>query len=214
MNPITAVAFDLGGVLIDWNPRYLYRKIFGAHEAAMERFLAEVFTQEWNAMQDAGRSFDEGIAELLAAFPDRADLIAPYQIRWREMLGGAFDGTVAILLELRRAGIRTYALSNWSAETFPQAKPMYPFLEGMDGILISGEVKLSKPDPAIFRLFLERFHLAPQDTLYIDDNQPNVTVAETLGMTARRFVDADRLRADMRELGLPLLETPPNAMRP
>lgn len=201
---ITSVVFDLGGVLIDWNPRHLYRKLFGADEAAMERFLAEVCTPDWNSRFDAGRPLAEGVAELVAVHPEQAELISAYQQRWPEMLGGAFEGTVAILGELRRAGLRTYALSNWSAETFQVTRPLYPFLEGMDGILVSGEVKLGKPDPAIFREFLRRFDLAPQNTVYIDDWDRNVTVATALGMIAVRFVDAVLLRSELRSLGLPL----------
>ena len=201
---ITSVVFDLGGVLIDWNPRYLYRKLFGPDEAAMERFLAEVCTPEWNARSDAGRPIAEGVAELVAAHPEQAELISAYQHRWREMLGGAFEGTVAILAELRRAGLRTYALSNWSAETFGVTRPLYPFLEEMEGILISGEVKVGKPDPAIFREFLSRFNLAPENTVYIDDWDRNVATATSLGMTAVRFVDAVQLRSELRVLGLPL----------
>ena len=112
---ITSVVFDLGGVLIDWNPRHLYRKLFGADEAAMERFLAEVCTPDWNSRFDAGRPLAEGVAELVAVHPEQVELISAYQQRWPEMLGGAFEGTVAILGELRRAGLLTYALSNWSA---------------------------------------------------------------------------------------------------
>jgi 2-haloacid dehalogenase len=201
---ITSVVFDLGGVLIDWNPRHLYRKLFGTDEAAMERFLAEVCTPEWNSRFDAGRPLAEGVAELVAVHPEQAELISAYQQRWPEMLGGAFEGTVAILGELRRAGLRTYALSNWSAETFQVTRPLYPFLEEMDGILVSGEVKLGKPDPAIFREFLRRFNLAPQNTVYIDDWDRNVTVATALGMIAVRFVDAVLLRSELRGLGLPI----------
>jgi len=201
---ITSVVFDLGGVLIDWNPRHLYRKLFGADEAAMERFLAEVCTPDWNSRFDAGRPLAEGVAELVAVNPEQAELISAYQQRWPEMLGGAFEGTVAILGELRRAGLRTYALSNWSAETFQVTRPLYPFLEEMDGILVSGEVKLGKPDPAIFREFLRRFNLAPQNTVYIDDWDRNVTVATALGMIAVRFVDAVLLRSELRGLGLPI----------
>ena len=201
---ITSVVFDLGGVLIDWNPRHLYRQLFDGDEAAMEQFLAEVCTPEWNARFDAGRPFAEGVAELVATYPEQAELISAYQERWPEMLGDAFEGTVAILLELRRAGLRTYALSNWSAETFGVTRPHYPFLEGMDGILISGDVKLGKPDPAIFREFLGRFSLAPEATVYIDDWDRNIAVATSLGMTAVRFVDAVQLRSELRLLGLPL----------
>ena len=201
---ITSVVFDLGGVLIDWNPRHLYRKLFGADEAAMERFLAEVCTPDWNSRFDAGRPLAEGVAELVAVHPEQAELISAYQQRWPEMLGGAFEGTVAILGELRRAGLRTYALSNWSAETFQVTRPLYPFLEEMDGILVSGEVKLGKPDPAIFREFLRRFNLAPQNTVYIDDWDRNIAVATALGMIAVRFVDAVLLRSELRGLGLPI----------
>ena len=201
---ITSVVFDLGGVLIDWNPRHLYRKLFGADEAAMERFLAEVCTPDWNSRFDAGRPLAEGVAELVAVNPEQAELISAYQQRWPEMLGGAFEGTVAILGELRRAGLRTYALSNWSAETFQVTRPLYPFLEEMDGILVSGEVKLGKPDPAIFREFLRRFNLAPQNTVYIDDWDRNIAVATALGMIAVRFVDAVLLRSELRGLGLPI----------
>jgi len=200
----TTVVFDLGGVLIDWNPRHLYRKIFGADVAGMERFLAEVCTPEWNARLDAGYPFAEGVAELLAAHSDQAELIAAYRERWPEMLGNAFDETVAILREVRRAGYRTYALSNWSAETFGITRPLYPFLEEMDGILISGQVGVGKPNPAIFREFLSRFDLWPEKTIYIDDWDLNVAAASALGMTAVHFYDAAALRADLRRLGLPL----------
>ena len=202
---ITAVAFDLGGVMIDWNPRHLYRKLI-ADDADIERFLAEVCTPEWNAQLDAGRPFAAAVAELAAVHPDRADLIAAYHVRWTEMLGDGFGETVAIMRELRSAGVRTYALSNWSAETFPVTRPRYPFLEEMDGILISGEVGVGKPEPAIFRAFLERFGLEPRSTVFIDDAERNVEAASALGMVAIRFVDAPTLRRDLRALGLPLAE--------
>jgi len=200
----TAVTFDLGGVMIDWDPRHLYRKLFDGDEAAMERFLAEVCTPEWNARLDAGRPFADGIAELVAAHPDQTDLIVAFQRRWPEMLGDAFGGTVAIMRELRAAGLRTYALSNWSAETFRMARGQFGFLDEMDGILISGELKIAKPDPAIFREFMRRFGLAPEATVYIDDWERNVAAAASLGMVAVRFVDATQLRRDLRDLGLPL----------
>ncbi len=201
---ITAVAFDLGGVLIDWNPRHLYRKLFGEDEAAMERFLTEVCTLEWNGDFDAGRPFAEGVLELAVAHPDQAELIHAYHLRWEEMLGGALEETVEIVREVKRAGLRTFALSNWSAETFPVTRPRYPFLEELDGILISGEVGTRKPGPEIFRHFLERFGLTPEATVFIDDWDLNVARARELGMVAVQFVDAARLRADLRELGLPV----------
>ena len=182
----TAVVFDLGGVLIDWNPRYLYRTLFD-DEAEMEAFLAEVTTQEWNAKQDAGRTWSEAVEELAALHPDRRELIEAYWHRWPETLGGPIQGTVEILGELRARGVRSYALSNWSAETFPLARPRFPFLEWFDGILISGEAKLVKPDPRIFANLLERFGLEPGATVFIDDSAANVRAAELAGLTAVRF---------------------------
>ena len=200
----TTVVFDLGGVLIDWNPRHLYRKLFGADEAGMERFLAEVCTPEWNARLDAGYPFADAVAEAIAAHPDHAELIGAYWERWPEMLGTAVDGTVAILSEVRRAGYRTYALSNWASETFAITRQRYPFLDELDGILISGEVGIGKPNPAIFREFLSRFDLWPDKTIYIDDWDLNVAAAASLGMTAIHFHDAAALRTELRRLGLPL----------
>jgi 2-haloacid dehalogenase len=201
---ITTVVFDLGGVLINWDPRHLYRKFFGDDEVAMERFLTEVCTMEWNAQLDAGRPFGEAVAALAAAHPDQADLINAYRDRWPEMLGEPLGETVVILRELRRAGYRTYALSNWSAETFAITRSLHPFLGELDGILISGEVGVNKPDPAIFRELFSRFDIWPAKTVYIDDWDLNVAAAAGLGMTAVQFFDAARLRADLRALGLPL----------
>ena len=201
---ITAVTFDLGGVLIDWNPRHLYRQFFGADEAAMERFLADVCTPEWNAQLDAGRPFAEAVDEVLLAHPDQAELITAYYHRWQEMLGPALEGTVAILREVRAAGYATYALSNWSAETFEVTRRRYPFLDDMDGILISGEVGVGKPDPAIFRMFLARFGLVAGETVFIDDSDRNVATAASLGIVAIQFKGAAQLRVDLRSLGLPL----------
>ena len=204
--PISAVAFDIGGVLLEWNPRLLYRKLFGADEAAMEQFLAEVCTPEWNARLDAGLPFADAVAELVAAHPDRAPLIEAYHRRWPEMLGDAVPGTVEIMRELRAAGIPTYALSNWSAETFPVAQSRFPFLGETDGLLISGEVGVGKPDPAIFREFLRRFGLVAGQTVFIDDWDRNIATARGLGLVAIQFTDAATLRTELRALGLPVAE--------
>ena len=197
----TTVTFDLGGVLIDWNPRYLYRQLFHDDEE-MERFLAEVTTQEWNAQQDAGRSWADAVEVLTAEFPDHRDLIDAYHTRWPEMLGDAIHGTVAILEELRGRGVRLYALSNWSAETFPVARERYPFLGWFDGIVISGEVKAAKPDVRIFQVLIDRHEIEPAETVFVDDNEPNVTTAIAMGFIGLRFHDADALRADLVGLGL------------
>ena len=198
----TAVVFDLGGVLIDWDPRHLYRQLFD-DEAEMEAFLSEVATSEWNEAQDAGRPWAEGIAALVEAHPERRDLIEAFHGRWLEMLGGPIPGTVDVLADLRRAGVRTYALSNWSAETFPLARDRFPFLEGFDGIVISGDVGAVKPDPRMFEHLVTEHGLEPSASVFIDDRAANVEAALELGFRAIRFVDAADLRRALEELGLP-----------
>ena len=194
--PVKAVVFVLGGVLIDWDPRYLYRKLLD-DEAAVEEFLATVCTPEWNAEQDRGRPFAEGVAELVERYPVHAAAITAYHERWPEMLGGAVGGTVEVLAELRAAGVPVYALTNWSAETFGIARERFEFLEWFDGVLVSGEERMIKPDPAIFRLLLDRFGLDPGATFYIDDSPANVAAADRLGFDALRFTSPAQLRRDL-----------------
>lgn len=201
-SPRRAVVFDLGGVLIDWDPRHLYRKLFPGDVASMEAFLATVCTPEWNARQDAGRSWADAVASLVAEFPAQREHIVAYHERWPEMLGGSIQGTVAILAELRAGGVPVYALSNWSAETFPVARERYPFLAWFDGLVISGEEGLAKPDPRLFRVILERHRLDPRSTVYVDDSAANVAVAAGLGMAALLFRGSDELRADLARLRL------------
>jgi 2-haloacid dehalogenase len=196
------VVFDLGGVLIDWDPRHLYRSIFDGDEAAMERFLAEVTTPAWNAEQDAGRTWREAVDALIARHPDRRDLIVAYDERWPEMLGGPIDGTVEVLADLRHIGIRLAALSNWSAEKFPIARERFGFLDWFETVVVSGEVGIAKPDPRIFRHLLELTGLEAASTVYVDDVTANVAVAADLGMMALRFQDPATLRDDLRRLGL------------
>ncbi len=199
---IEAVVFDIGGVLIDWNPRHLFRKLFPHDEAGMEQFLANVCTPEWNAEQDRGRPFAEGIAQLKARHPDRAPLIEAYRERWIEMLDGAIAGSVEILAELRERGVPLYGLSNWSAETYPEAKARFDFLFWFRGVVISGEVGIAKPDRTIFQLLCDRFQLAPQTTLFVDDMAPNVDAARELGFAAALFRDAAGLRDAIASAGL------------
>ena len=193
--------FDLGGVLIDWDPRYLYRKLL-ADEAAVEEFLATVCTPEWNAEQDRGRPFAEGVAELVERHPVHAAAITAYHERWTEMLGGDIAGTVELLDELRDTGVPLYALTNWSAETFGIARERYQFLEWFDGVLVSGEERMIKPDPAIFRLLLDRFGLDPGAAFYVDDSPANVAAAGELGFDAVRFTGPEQLRRDLEARGL------------
>lgn len=197
----TTVVFDLGGVLIDWNPRHLYRKIF-PDEAEMERFLSEVCPPQWNALQDAGRPIAEAVAERTALFPDQADAIRAFYGRWEEMLNGAIGGTVDILHALRDRGTPLYALTNWSAETFPRALDIFDFLGVFEDILVSGQEGMAKPDPAIYRRLLERHGMRPGDCLFIDDAPRNVAAARAVGMHAVHFRSAEGLREDLKALDL------------
>ncbi len=191
-----AVVFDLGGVLIDWDPRHLYRKLL-ADEAAVEEFLATVCTPEWNAELDRGRPFAEGVAELVERHPEHAAAIAAYHERWPEMVVGDFPGTVEVLAELRAAGVPLYALTNWSAETFAITRDRFEFLDWFDGLVVSGEERMTKPDPAIFRLLLDRFGLDPGATVFVDDSEANVAAARRLGIDAVRFTGPEQLRREL-----------------
>lgn len=199
---IDTVIFDLGNVLIDWNPRYLYRKLFGGDTDAMERFLSEVCHAEWNERQDAGRTWQEAIEEATARHPEHEQLIRAYHLRWQEMLGGAIQESVAILHELRKRGTRLLALTNWSRETFPVALARFEFLHWFDGILVSGEERLIKPDPAIFRLLISRFGLDVSRAVFIDDSLRNVEGARRAGLRAIQFEGAANLRRDLTALQL------------
>lgn len=196
-----AVVFDLGGVLVDWDPRYLYRQLLPS-EAEVESFLAEVTTGEWNAAQDAGRTWDEAVRERTAQFPGHAELIAAYHHRWPEMIGGDIAGTVAILRDLREAGVPLYALTNWSAETFPVARERFEWLSWFEGIVVSGEERLVKPDPRLFRVLLGRYGLDPAQAVFVDDMPYNVDAAAALGFTALHFTGSERLRTELVDLAL------------
>lgn len=201
MTPVDTVVFDLGGVLIDWDPRHLYRRLF-TDESAMEEFLATVCTPAWNAEQDRGRPFAEAVADLSARHPEHADLIAAYHERWEEMLAGAIPGSVALLEELRDADVRLLALTNWSGETFPVARERYGFLDWFDGIVVSGHERAVKPDTELFARLCRRFDVEPARALFIDDSPANVEAAARLGFRVLRFTSPEGLRADLADLGL------------
>ena len=196
------VVFDLGGVLIDWDPRHLYRKLFAEDEAAMEHFLATVCTHEWNRCQDAGRSFAEGARLLQAEHPDKAELIDAYAARFDEMMPGPIAGSVEILAELKDRGTPLYGLTNFSAETYRPTFDRFGFLRWFDGILVSGDVKLIKPDARIFELLIERFAIDPYRAVYIDDVAANVAAARPFGIHAIHFTDPATLRDELVALGL------------
>ena len=201
MAEIQTIVFDLGGVLIDWNPRYLYRKLLKT-ATEIEFFLNNICTAEWNAQQDAGRTFRDGVTLLQKQHPHYIDLIAAYETRWEEMLGGADEATVEILRAAKKTGMPVFALTNWSAETFPVARKHYEFLSWFDGIVVSGEERIRKPDRAIFNILLERYKIEARRTVYIDDVKENILAAAQVGLHAIHFQNAVQLRAALHELGI------------
>lgn len=199
---VRAIVFDLGGVLLDWNPRYLYRKLFDGDDAAMERFLAEVCTMEWHHAHDLGVPSERTCAELAQAHPDQAELIWAWSRRSEEMISGPIEESVELLRELRSAGVPVYALTNMERETYPLRRERFEFLRWFEGTVVSGFEGLSKPDPAIFELLLDRFDLDRSTTLLIDDSAANVRAARSVGMQAIEFESPERLRRFLEDAGL------------
>jgi 2-haloacid dehalogenase len=197
---INTVVFDLGAVLVDWNPRYVFKHLF-VTEDATEHFLAKVCTSEWNELQDAGRSFQEATNILTEQFPEYRSEIAAYYGRWEEMLKGPIPETVVLLAELKASNsFKLFALTNWSAESFPVAKEKYNFLSWFDGIVVSGEEKMKKPDPAIFYLLLERYSIDVKSCLFIDDNLLNIETASQLGIQCVHFEETNFSVSKIRHL--------------
>ena len=195
---IQAIIFDFGGVLIGWDPRNLYRRFFPEQPQAMEDFLAEVNFMEWNALQDKGRPFAEGVAILSGQFPHHADLIHAYHENWIESITGRIEGTVELLRTLKEKGYAVYGLSNWSAETFPIARDEFGFLNLFDGIILSGEVKLIKPEPAIFELCLQMTGKPANECLFIDDSQANIVAARNMGFDTIHFMSPEHLKSELQ----------------
>ena len=199
---ISTIIFDLGAVLIDWNPRYMYRTIF-ADEAEMEKFLADITTSDWNEEQDAGRSLQEGTEILVQRFPEHGHLIRAVYGRWDEMLGEAFHDTVEIFRQLKESGrYKLYALTNWSAETFPVALERFEFLSWFDGIVVSGAEKMRKPTPDFYHILLNRYHVKAEEALFIDDNYRNILAAEKLGIQCIHFTSAGQLEGELTKIGV------------
>ena len=188
--------FDFGGVLIDWNPHYLYDSYFG-DRARTDWFLANICTMKWNEQVDAGKPMAEATAELAAKFPEWKKEIEMYFGRWIEMIGEAIPGMYELLLELKARGHRLFGLSNWSAETFVQIKEDFPALKLLEGMVVSGYVKCLKPSPEIYQLLLDRYSLKASDCVFIDDNAANVAGAEAVGIRGIRFTGASDLRRQL-----------------
>jgi 2-haloacid dehalogenase len=192
-NKITTIIFDLGGVLIDWNPRFVYRRIFDTEEK-IDWFFENICTNEWNENQDAGRSLQEATEELVAKFPEYEAEVRAYYDRWEEMLGGPIAETVEILRLLKDTKkYKVYALTNWSAETFPVALQRYDFLHWFDGIVMSGEERTRKPFPEIYQVLLDRFNVNNSEAVFIDDSLRNVEGAEAIGIAGIHFQSPQQL---------------------
>jgi 2-haloacid dehalogenase len=202
MPQFDTVVFDLGGVLIDWNPEYVFRDLI-PDEKQRKWFFQHICTSDWNEEQDAGRPLKVGTDILVKAFPEHEKNIRAYYGRWRDMLGGPIPGTVEILKHLKeKRNFRLYALTNWSAETFPIALNIFDFLHWFDGRLVSGEEKTRKPFPDIYEKLIQRFNIDPSSSIYVDDNVRNIFPAKELGFTTIHFQDPDQFKFELQRKGL------------
>lgn len=200
--PITTVVFDIGNVLIEWNPEYLYRHLI-PDDDERARFLNTVCTADWNLQQDLGRPWAEAVDSLAREHPGKADLIRAYSERWHDMVPGEMPGTPAVLAELKENSTPLYAITNFSSEKFAEAQERFPFLkDSFRDIVVSGDERLAKPDPKIFEILLNRQGLEARSCFFIDDSPANVEAARTVGMTAHRFDNAADLRNELVRLGV------------
>jgi 2-haloacid dehalogenase len=199
---IDTIIFDLGGVLIDWNPRYLYKNIFKTEEE-ITWFLENICTSEWNEQQDGGRSFEEATEELVAKFPEHEVAIRAWYGRWQETINGPIHETVDVLRSIKESKQhRLYALTNWSAETFPWALQRFEFLHWFEGIVVSGVEKTRKPFPDFYEIMLNRYNINPEKAVFIDDNLKNIEAARALKIDGIHFQGAKALRADLSKRGI------------
>ena len=202
-NQPTIPVFDIGNVLIHWDPRHLYRKLFDDH-VEMERFLATVCTDAWNLEQDRGRTFGEAVTLLTKEFPHYADQIRAFDERWTETAPYAIDDSVAMLKTLRAACPRIFAITNFNQDKFKIAREIYPFLDLFDDVVVSGDERLLKPDPKIYQVLFSRQGLRPEDCAFVDDSEKNVVGARAVGMHAIHFQSPEQARAEFRALGFPV----------
>ena len=202
---IDAVVFDIGGVLLDWSPTYLYADLI-PDEGQRTHFLTNVATPAWNHKQDEGRPWAEAIAELTSLHPEHAEWIEAYDTGWLKMVKGVFEDTAAVLTEIQELGLPTYALTNFSADKWAVAKDAFPILTRFDGEVVSGVEQTVKPDEKIYRILIDRFDLEPARTFYTDDMAYNVDGARAVGLDAELFTGAANLRTQLRDRGLGLLD--------
>jgi len=205
MNTIDTIIFDLGGVLIDWNPKYVYLDVFQGDRDKMQAFFDTVCTHDWNENQDAGYPLAKATEERIALFPEHEELIRMFYGRWEDMLGEAIEGTVAILKKLiDNKDYKVVALTNWSHETFPIALERFEFLHWFEGIIVSGEEKTRKPFKEIYELTLSRFDIEAHRAVFIDDNLRNIVAAKDMGINTILFKDPENLAADLKALNVKL----------
>ena len=199
---INTIIFDLGNVLINWNPKLLYNKLFDSEEKT-NHFLEHICTLAWNEEQDAGRSLEAGTKALIEKYPQHKTEIEAYYSRWEEMLNGPIEGTVEIFKKLRATGkYKFYALTNWSAELFPIALREFDFLNWFDGIVVSGDEGIRKPEAAFFQILFDRYEVKPANAVFIDDNLRNVEAARKLGIESIRFTSPAELEKELKKLNI------------
>jgi 2-haloacid dehalogenase len=199
---IKTIIFDLGGVLIDWNPRYLYRKIFKTEEE-VSWFLENICTPEWNDEQDGGRSFEEATTLLIAKYPEWEVPIKAWYGRWQETITGPIHETVEILRHFKENKTHhLYALTNWSDQTFPWALDNFEFLHWFEGIVVSGVEKTRKPLPEIYKILFDRYNIEPSTALFIDDSLKNIVAAKNLGLNTIHFQSPAQLNEELKLMGL------------
>jgi len=199
---LTTVVFDIGNVLVAWDPRHLYRRYFSGREDEMEWFLKNVCTPAWNIEQDRGRSFGEAVELLVKEHPPEwHPMIRAFDEEWHETISGAIDGSVAILKKLKASQVPVYAITNWNQDKFREALHRFDFLNSFDGIVVSGDEGLLKPEREIFDVFFKRYGIVPESAVFIDDSKHNVEGARAAGMQALHFTSPEALARDLRGLG-------------
>ena len=202
ITPIQAVIFDFGGVLINWDPHVLFNKYFPDDIQAIDHFLAEINFSAWNLSQDKGYPFSQAVKDLSAQFPQYAHLIRAYDVEWEESITGTIPGMIEILQRLKAAGYNLYGLTNWSAEKFCIVRYKYEVFDLFEDIMVSGEVNLIKPDPAIFNLLLQKIQRQPQECLLVDDSEQNLETAQKMGFFTCHFTSPAQLEFQLQQMGV------------
>ena len=197
-NQIDTIIFDLGGVLVDWKPEYVYRKVFNGNEEKVQWFLNTICTPEWNIEQDGGRTIEEAVNLKIAEFPQYEDLIRLFYNEWEHMFSGPITKNVELFKKLKIAKkYKIYALTNWSAEKWDKALELFPFFNDFDGVIVSGQEKTRKPNPEIYNILLNRYNITPKNAIFIDDNKENISAAKTLNFNGIHYQNTSQLLIDL-----------------